>query len=393
MRLLFGQNKLLLIFILFSLVLGIILALPSYYAYEKFSVYFVERQALPVIDALIETENLSREAWERGKSSNIDSGDLANVMGWTFLVGKQIPNDWNSFNAGMHFLSDEKKFVYIRSLNNTKYALSGSISEFLDLRNRFVLILLLFVVIGLFVSIFLAILIAKREKEIADFAFRESLFTGDVGHELRTPLAVLQGGLEILSNKIGKNNEVKVIDKISRMQKTVFSMTNTVNTLLILARKSENLNFESINISNVCNRVIYELCNQNLCNCNIIDKELNDNKPQLSANIESNVIKRAQESLVAIVCRNLLENACKYTENGNVSFIVTNKKMEIINGGIFSEYLPIFENEKLNKNYKNISVGSGLGLSLTYRACEMLGWKLKILRNIEKNETIIYVIM
>ena len=74
-----------------------------------------------------------------------------------------------------------------------------------------------------------------------EFLNREQLFTGDVSHELRTPLTVLQGRVEILEGRLSGDD--KLLPIVGRMQRTVASMTAMVGTMLLLARKPEQLEF------------------------------------------------------------------------------------------------------------------------------------------------------
>ena len=79
---------------------------------------------------------------------------------------------------------------------------------------------------------------ASREQSLKAFLVREQLFTGDVSHELRTPLTVLQGCTEILELRV---RDASITPVLSRMQKTLATMTGTVATMLLLARKPEQL--------------------------------------------------------------------------------------------------------------------------------------------------------
>ena len=88
----------------------------------------------------------------------------------------------------------------------------------------------------------LARAVAAREAALRSYVRRESNFTGDVSHELRTPLTVLQGGLEILEPRLAAlPQSAALMPTLRRLTRTTEGMAHTVRTLLLLARRPEEL--------------------------------------------------------------------------------------------------------------------------------------------------------
>ena len=73
-----------------------------------------------------------------------------------------------------------------------------------------------------------------REREQA--LVREREFLRDASHELRNPLSVLHGGLELL-RETGQGDAATFRERMDRMERSVARMRSTVETLLHLARQ------------------------------------------------------------------------------------------------------------------------------------------------------------
>lgn len=66
---------------------------------------------------------------------------------------------------------------------------------------------------------------------------RERVFTRDAGHELRTPVAVFKGTLDLLEKDTRRSRQD--LQALARMRKTVTDMESLLETLLLLARGDE----------------------------------------------------------------------------------------------------------------------------------------------------------
>lgn len=293
----------------------------------------------------------------------------------------------------------------------------------------------------------LARAIAAREEALWRFVQRESHFTGDVSHELRTPLTVMQGGLEVLELRLEalpQGEELAPV--VSRLLRTTSRMSDTVRTLLLLARRPEEILFQVLDCAVLLRDIIGEMEREGLVRLTETAKVsdasdtplcLSDmtalisgknSSPALEASgssalapsvealrgvtvgssgkasprpstaphaftppivalmtsMPAHAPARAQRELATIIFKNLLDNACKYTENDRAFVMLESGKLLVGNKGRAPRDIDIFARGVRRGNKTGFSAGrdgagNGLGLSLAQRACERLGWQLELL--------------
>lgn len=305
----------------------------------------------------------------------------------------------------------------------------------------------------------LARAIAAREEALWRFVQRESHFTGDVSHELRTPLTVMQGGLEVLELRLEtlpQGEELAPV--VSRLLRTTSRMSDTVRTLLLMARRPEEILFQVLDCAVLLRDIISEMEREGLvrlektarrsdsrntldaagttgtpdtldaagspdtadlplCLSEMTARILSNDASPAQENNESSALAptlgaslrpssaphaftpsvvtlmtsmpahapvRAQRELATIIFKNLLDNACKYTENDRAFVMLESGKLLVGNKGRAPRDIDIFARGVRRGNKTDFSAGrdgagNGLGLSLAQRACERLGWQLELL--------------
>ena len=193
-------------------------------------------------------------------------------------------------------------------------------------------------------------------------------FVSNVSHELKTPIAVIQGVLETIQNE-EDINQIKNFTKIA--YKRIQQMNNLINDLLTLAKleiKEEKINKKIIKIHNTVNSIF-----------NDFSSIASEKNIKMINNINPNFEIFVDEQKFYILLKNLIENAVKYNkENGLVevrsyeddkySYIVV-KDTGI---GIPKEALPlIFERfYRVDKSRSREVGGTGLGLSIVKHIAE-----------------------
>ncbi|OHX64700.1 hypothetical protein NH26_24365 [Flammeovirga pacifica] len=210
----------------------------------------------------------------------------------------------------------------------------------------------------------------QREKDEELIEQKLEFFT-NVGHDLRTPLTLMQGPLdEVVQNK---SISPEVREKISLSYQQTNKLLRLVNELMDFRKfdktlELNNTNFEFINfIENIFNS--FKLKAKGLG----IDFKLEVPENQIMVNYDAEKIES--------VIYNLLSNAFKFIEsNGKITLNVlideTNKKMSlrvIDNGlGIDENALDkIFDRFYQTKNANSINIkGTGLGLSIAKSVIE-----------------------
>lgn len=216
---------------------------------------------------------------------------------------------------------------------------------------------------------------------------REEQFTSDASHEMRTPLSVLRGTLEVLIRKERSTEEYE--GKIKESLQEIDRMALILDQLLEIAR------FDSNSISTDTDRIpLISIVDQ------VIDQQKSAIlKQQLS--VEFNVHDIDERVLIngfrsSLILNNLLSNAVKYS-NPHGSIVIDLKSegdyavcsIQDQGIGIKKEDLsniltPFFRSDALE--HKSIK-GIGLGLSIAQKAAVSLGAKIDISSEIGKGTT------
>lgn len=213
-------------------------------------------------------------------------------------------------------------------------------------------------------------------KRLKDGVQKIERFNNDVSHELKTPLTVIKGEVEITLDRLREPSEyiksMQVIDEEAEQIK------NIVDGLLLLTKYSKT------NIKNS-----FEVCNIESILLNVVEKY---NKRLKSKNISlhleklENISTKANAILIETIFSNLIDNAIKYTtQNKNIyiSLYKDDKIHFIIRDegiGISKDKLAFVTDrfyrvdESRNKKIK----GFGLGLSIVKNSVELHGGDLLI---------------
>jgi signal transduction histidine kinase len=187
-------------------------------------------------------------------------------------------------------------------------------------------------------------------------------FVSDASHELRTPIAVIQGYINML-NRWGANNEEVLHESIEAIQNEAKSMQDLVEKLLFLSRhdkKTLKLNKKRFNMRPVVEDMIKET--------RLVAVNRVINSPML----EDVIVYGDKQSLKQAI-RIFIENAVKYTHDGdqitiscqkvNEDCVITVKDTGI--GMTKKDIDHIFDRFYRSDYVRNENIeGHGLGLSL-----------------------------
>ena len=207
---------------------------------------------------------------------------------------------------------------------------------------------------------------------------REREFTHDVSHELRTPLAVIRGSLEILE----KQSPVAPIQQraIKRMQTTSNDMLSLIETLLVLARDSETSEQPTEKLT--INKLLPPLIQQTNRTHNS-DQHV---EIKLIENTELEIIAPSQA--VNIVIGNLLQNACNYTDQGEIIVEVSETCVSVRDTGSGIEEDALERIQQPFQRSNSTVDGYGLGLDIVRRLCERFSWELTLNSQINQGTTV-----
>ena len=105
------------------------------------------------------------------------------------------------------------------------------------------------------------------------------------------------------------------------------------------------------------------------------------NKPiELIVDGADGVLIDAPESVLAVALGNLVGNACKYTAQGEIRITVREDRVEIRDSGpgIGAEEAGRLFERGYRGSHAEHSQGSGIGLSIVRRLCDLYGWQVRV---------------
>ncbi|MGO3741331.1 ATP-binding protein [Kerstersia sp.] len=202
--------------------------------------------------------------------------------------------------------------------------------------------------------------------ELETYVKREQSLMGLASHELRTPIAVIAGALDVIERRGG----LSIADQgpLLRMRRAVDEMTDNIDIILRLTRrKAQTDRRETIHLA----ALIQD-----------IQSDLNRHLPAAPQRLQLALAAQPQVQgdpvLVKMLLRNLIQNALQHTDAG-VEVVLDTQYVDIRDHG---QGLPDAYQTYLNDPQADASELlslSGLGLFIVSLICERLGWKLQAL--------------
>ncbi|NTW52032.1 MAG: HAMP domain-containing protein [Chlorobiaceae bacterium] len=199
---------------------------------------------------------------------------------------------------------------------------------------------------------------------------REKQFTADASHELKTPLAVVKGTLDVLVRK--PRDIVHYEDRIRYCLDELNRMARLIDQLLMLARyenDTKNPNIVKVEISESLHSVISRI-------------ELLALEKQISIRLENTPsgTVAADPAMLEMMLENILSNAIKYSPAGSSIEIATSRRAVHLVCTITDHGVGIPE-EKLQKIFDRFyrvdesrsssTGGFGLGLSIVRKLADL----------------------
>ncbi|PBJ15769.1 HAMP domain-containing sensor histidine kinase [Flavobacterium sp. ACN6] len=225
---------------------------------------------------------------------------------------------------------------------------------------------------------------------IEDAIEREKQFTSDASHEMRTPLTVIKGTLEVLIRKPRESKEYE--EKINYCINEVDHLNSLVDQLLLMARfenQKQNINKENIYL----NAVILDVLTLNA-------EKIKSGNINIILDAPEEFYVYSDNYLVVTILRNIISNAVKYSnsnseikislsrEKNKINCIISDQGIGIAKEDLDSILNPFFRSDSLN--HAEIK-GTGLGLFIVKRMTNLLQIKFKIESEIGKGTRVLLV--
>lgn len=189
-------------------------------------------------------------------------------------------------------------------------------------------------------------------------------FTENASHELQTPLAVMRGKLDILMQEELTVRQMALISEIYNLN----SRMGHLNKSLLLLAKIENTQYdisEAIPVEDFIKRLIpsYNLLKES---CNVT----------LELQCSASPVVKANSILFESLVNNLVVNAIRHTDAGDVRIIINDRSLTVKNPAVGGA---LDGSEMFVRFHSGDSAhsGAGIGLSIVKAICDLHGWSVR----------------
>ena len=203
--------------------------------------------------------------------------------------------------------------------------------------------------------------IEKTLERISAFVARERYFTDSASHELRTPITVITGALELL-----EQSELSAADEkvVNRMRRATLDMKTTIEMFLCLARETDDGLYDTqFLVMPLVHHAVEQ--QRHLLTGKSVDVELD-------ALAKPKVFGHPQAFSIAV--NNLVRNAFEHTLAGQGPITIIVKECELL----ITNRVSTHAGEQYPPTEASSFHGYGLGLGIVQRLCERNGWSFTL---------------
>jgi len=225
----------------------------------------------------------------------------------------------------------------------------------------------------------------------------KSIFLSNISHELRTPLNAIIGYTEMILEEMDITSESRYLKELKKVHASAMHLMSIISKILDVTQiedGSARLRVEMFSVSELIHEVIEAESSLASANNNLLEVRNN-----LSHDTIQTDRLRLQESLIHV-----LENACKFTENGNIEILLRNFhksdkdwiQISIRDNGkgmTPEEQERVFEIfYKGDKTSSQKISGIGVGLAISRGYCRLMGGDITFKSDLGKGSLFIITI-
>lgn len=207
----------------------------------------------------------------------------------------------------------------------------------------------------------------------------KSEFLANISHELRTPLQAIIGYNDLVREDLeldGMDAQAEDLNKSIRNAHHLLELINNILDLSKIEAGRMDLYLKAVNIKNLVHEAIDTV--QPMA-------KTNNNELKVSMGALTSILYIDRQKVLQIFL-NLLSNACKFTENGLITFNIYSDKNFLYYSvsdtgvGIAKEKLSyIFEQfTQVDGSQTRQFEGTGLGMAITQNFCQLMGGTLTV---------------
>jgi signal transduction histidine kinase len=246
-------------------------------------------------------------------------------------------------------------------INDSEYlSFYISISDINSEISRSLRSILFFDLLAVFLSSLLVFLLFRRDSKLNSAAKGMQEFIGDASHELKTPLTVIRGYSELLSNS------PEQIEKYAkRINEESLRMNKIIDQLLKIAALGEGRSEQPVTID------ISEYLKSHIEDLLVL-------QPSRQVTYISKPLEiKAPYDLVDTLLANVITNARVHSpESAPIQISIDGKTVTIEDGGPGLKEIPDKPFKRFDTSRSRETGGSGLGMSLIQKSAKGLGAKL-----------------
>jgi signal transduction histidine kinase len=201
---------------------------------------------------------------------------------------------------------------------------------------------------------------------LTDVVKRDREFNADVSHELRTPLAVIRGASELLLTKPDLDEKTRA--RLQRIERAEQQCTDLISALLLLSRNERGHGAADVG--------------------RLAEQLLDAHRSQLGGKplilrmegAVGQVVVDAPDAAVTVALSNLIGNAVKYTQQGEIVVRLGDNAVEVIDSGpgLSAEDAARLFERGYRGSHAEHTQGGGIGLSIVRRLCALYGWRVRV---------------